>query len=47
MLCAIFGNLDENIERFMLCLAYGQGDYEINWKDMYWDDTDKQHNIAI
>ena len=41
------GNHDTNIEHFMLCLAYGQGDFEINWKDIYGDDTEKQNSIAL
>ena len=47
LLCVMCGNHDENIEHFMSCLAYGQGNPEINWKDIYGDDSDKQKSIAI
>ena len=41
------GNHDENIDHFMIYLAYGQGDSKIYLKYICGDDTDKQNSIAI
>ena len=39
--------LEENMDHFISCLAYGKSRYEINWKDIFEKYSEKQNSIAL
>ena len=38
---------EESFQHFMSCLSYGHYDLDLNWKEIYEDDPEKQNMIAI
>ena len=38
---------EESFQHFMSCLSYGNYDIDLNWKDIFEDDPEKQNIIAI
>ena len=39
--------LEENMDHFMSCLTYGNASCEVNWKEIFENDPDKQNKIAL
>ena len=39
--------LEENMDHFISCLAYGKSRNEINWKDIFEKDSEKQNSMAL
>ena len=46
-MCVMCNMLEENMDHFMSCLAYGKSRNEITWKDIFENDPEKQHLIAL
>ena len=46
-LCVMCKLSEETMDHFMNCTAYGNETCDIRWKDIFENDTDVQHKIAI
>ena len=38
---------EETFPHFMSCLSYGKPFIELDWKDIFGDDSEKQNTIAV
>ena len=46
-MCVMCNMLEENMDHFMSCLAYGKSRNDINWKYIFENDLEKQHFIVL
>ena len=45
--CVMCDLCEESFQHFMSCLSYGNYDLDLNWKEIFEDDPEKQNRIAI